>query len=138
VCVRVCVYRCVCVCVCRWRITALEGRGLGRVQGIEIQTEGEGGEGMGKEERGGRGRGLGRDPALGHVTQRSAPAPGAGPEHRGKDSRARTADCSASQHFWTRSSPHRERDTADNRHHGAPVRPYKQEACPLEQAPPGR
>ena len=50
VCVRVCVYRCVCVCVCRWRITALEGRGLGRVQGIEIQTEGEGGEGMGKEE----------------------------------------------------------------------------------------
>ena len=29
---------CVCVCVCRWRITALEGRGLSRVQGIEIQS----------------------------------------------------------------------------------------------------
>ena len=31
-----------------------------------------------------------------------------------------------------------ERDTADSRRHGAPVRPCKQEACPLEQASPGR
>ena len=45
----------VCVCVCRWRIPALEGRGLSRVQGTEIQTEGEGGEGpRGRE--GGEGR----------------------------------------------------------------------------------
>ena len=39
-----CVYVCVYVCVCRWRITAVEGRGLSRVQGIEIQSgKGEGG-----------------------------------------------------------------------------------------------
>ena len=54
----------VCVCVCSWRIPALEGRGLSRVQGIEIQTEGEGGEGpRGRE--GGEGRqraGLGQRP----------------------------------------------------------------------------
>ena len=52
-----------CVGVCRWRIPVLEGRGLSRVQGIEIQTEGDGGGGHegGKEER--RGRGLDRDSA---------------------------------------------------------------------------
>ena len=39
-CVFVCV--CVCVCVCRWIIIDVEGRGLSRVQGLEIQTEGAG------------------------------------------------------------------------------------------------
>ena len=104
-------------------------------------------------DRGGRGRGAtsegrrggeaeggawGRHPAPGHVTQRSAPAPGGGPAHRGKDGGAHTADCSASERFWTRSSPRRERDTADSRRHGAAGRPCKHEACPLEQARPGR
>ena len=133
-CVDVCV--CVCVCVCRWRITAVEGRGLNRVQGIEIQTEGEGGEGMGKEERGGRGRGLGRDPAPGPRDPVKCSCPRRRPSTQ-KNSRAHKTTAV----LLSVSGPEvllTERDIADSRRHGAPVRPCKQEACPLEQAPPGR
>ena len=42
------------------------------------------------------------------MTQRSPPASRGRPAHRGKDSGAHTAECSASERFWTRSSPHRE------------------------------
>ena len=106
-------------------------------------------------DRGGRGRGATREGRRrgeaeggawaettppGHVIQGNAPAHGGSPtqstEREGQLSSCK--DNRACERFWRGSSPHRERDTADRRHHGAPVRPCKQAACPLEQAPAGR
>ena len=78
-----------------------------------------------------------RPMGLSHVTQRSAPAPGQA-QHRG----GRTAELTLQTAVLVSVSGAEvlltERDTADSRHHGAPGRPCKHEACPLEQAPPGR
>ena len=113
------VYRCVCVgvcsvcvgvCVCSWRITALEGRGLSRAQGIETQTEGEGGgatrEGrMGGETVGGawaEAPPQPRDPA-------TCSCPWRRPSTEREGQRSSHSDCRASERFWTGSSPHRGR-----------------------------
>ncbi|XP_057566856.1 carcinoembryonic antigen-related cell adhesion molecule 7-like [Hippopotamus amphibius kiboko] len=71
-------------------------------------------------------RGLG---APCHATSHSLPGATHGKfrdeaQHRGrKDSRAHTSDSSACEHFWSRSSSHRGRDTADSRHHAALLSP---------------